>query len=91
VQDISGTNRSWRRFLAETDQGHRCSTSYFRSFASSGVTRSPGVISFEPLQPLPDGRSIRLLGRKIIIPWVDDTRLMTGPGETGLAGNLSAG
>ena len=33
----------------------------------------------------------RLLGRKVVIPWVDGTRLMTGPGETGLTGNLYCG
>jgi FkbM family methyltransferase len=33
----------------------------------------------------------RLLGRKVVIPWVDGTRLLTGPGETGLTGNLYCG
>jgi FkbM family methyltransferase len=33
----------------------------------------------------------RLLGKKVVVPWVDNTRLLTGPGETGLTGNLYCG
>ena len=33
----------------------------------------------------------RILKRKVIVPWVDDSMFITGLGETGLTGNLYAG
>ncbi len=33
----------------------------------------------------------RLLGKKVIVPWVEDSRFVTGIGETGLTGNLYTG
>lgn len=35
--------------------------------------------------------STRILKRKVIVPWVDDSVFITGLGETGLTGNLYAG
>jgi len=33
----------------------------------------------------------RLLGRKVIVPWVEDSKFIAGIGETGLTGNLYTG
>jgi FkbM family methyltransferase len=33
----------------------------------------------------------RLLNKKVVVPWVDDSQFVIGPGETGLTGNLYAG
>jgi FkbM family methyltransferase len=33
----------------------------------------------------------RLLNRRVIVPWVGDSKFITGSGETGLTGNLYAG
>ena len=32
-----------------------------------------------------------MLNRKIIVPWVGDSRFITGSGETGLTGNIYVG
>ncbi len=34
---------------------------------------------------------MRLLGQKAVVPWVDESRIICGIGETGLTGNLYAG
>ena len=33
----------------------------------------------------------RLMGKKVVVPWVEDSKLIVGRGETGLTGNLYAG
>ena len=33
----------------------------------------------------------QLLGRKVIVPWVEDSKFIAGIGETGLTGNLYTG
>ena len=33
----------------------------------------------------------RLLGKRVIVPWVDQSKFIVGVGETGLTGNLYAG
>lgn len=33
----------------------------------------------------------RLLGKRVIVPWVEDSKFIVGAGETGLTGNLYAG
>ncbi len=33
----------------------------------------------------------RLIGKKVVVPWVDDAQFITGQGETGLTGNIYTG
>lgn len=35
--------------------------------------------------------AVRLLGKKVVVPWVGDSRFILGLGETGLSGNLYTG